>query len=259
MTALWYNAAVSAESNPEPVAAPQDAASQARSKRAGRLATGAGRGKGTQGIRNVGIAVERAGADAVATQAQLAQPSKPIIHSENAPANRIQPKGGHPSLLTQERHEKIIEALTNGCYISTACQNVGVSEGTYQNWMNWGAQLFDEFGEAGPPVDHSRRGFFDFWVDASRANMAAEAYAMACLHGAMEGDWRAAAEYMKMKAPEKYSPHRLKERYETTLSPELATKIGVVMVKVVTEYVAPAVLPEVIEKLSAELEAFGDA
>lgn len=42
--------------------------------------------------------------------------------------------------LTKARCDKIVDGVRKGNYITTVCQSVGISRGTYTNWKKWGEQ-----------------------------------------------------------------------------------------------------------------------
>ena len=46
---------------------------------------------------------------------------------------------GRPTKLTPELQEQVVSALSNGCYLETACASVGIGRTVMLNWMRRGA------------------------------------------------------------------------------------------------------------------------
>lgn len=54
---------------------------------------------------------------------------------------------GRDSKLTPERQARIIEALDVGSFIQTACKYAGISQKSYENWINEGRAIFETIDE----------------------------------------------------------------------------------------------------------------
>lgn len=88
--------------------------------------------------------------------------------------------GGRPSKLTDERAERILDALRAGNYLETAARYAGVSYDTLNEWR----KRFPEFSEA---------------VEKARAD--AEARNVAVLQQAARTKWQAAAWWLERSFP----------------------------------------------------------
>ncbi len=99
---------------------------------------------------------------------------------------------GRPSKLTDERGERILEALRAGNYLGTAARYAGIGESTLHEWRT----KYPEFAEA---------------VEKARAD--AEARMVAVIMKAAPIHWQAAAWWLERSFPGRYGR---RERIEHT-------------------------------------------
>jgi transposase len=90
---------------------------------------------------------------------------------------------GRPSKLTEERQEKVLEALRAGNYLETAAAYAAISYQTLNEWR----KRFPEFSEA---------------VEKARAD--AEARMVAVIMKAAPVSWQAAAWWLERSFPSRY-------------------------------------------------------
>lgn len=100
--------------------------------------------------------------------------------------------GGRPTKLTQEVHQKIVDALSGGTYFETACAFAGVSSSTGRDWMRRGARAKTGI----------YRAFHDD-VDAARAR--AEVALLMSINRSGATFWQARAWILERTHPERYS------------------------------------------------------
>jgi hypothetical protein len=94
--------------------------------------------------------------------------------------------------LTDERQARICDALTIGVPRATAAVAGGITERTFYFWL--------EKGEAA-----TRGRYFQFFQAVRASENQAEVTAMAIWRQGMQGDWRAAKEFLERRFPEKYA------------------------------------------------------
>jgi transposase len=104
-----------------------------------------------------------------------------------------------PTKLTPTVEKKIVDAIRAGNYAKVAAECAGISERTYDDWLQRG-----ESGDA---------PFSEFARAVARASAEAEVEAVALICKAMHEDWRAALEYLKRRHPERWQ-----DRSKTELS-----------------------------------------
>lgn len=101
-----------------------------------------------------------------------------------------------PTKLTPETQERIIQALKAGNYREPTARSAGIAPSTLYSWL--------ERGEA--DVEQGKATIYAEFVEAvRRAEGDAEVHAVAVLRRAMMQDWRAAAEYLKRRHPDRWS------------------------------------------------------
>ena len=109
---------------------------------------------------------------------------------------------GRPNKLSPEIQERICSALRGGNYESAAAAAGGVGSSTFHRWMERG-----RLAKSGP--------YRDFWVAVTRARDAAELSLVSMWVAAMPSDWRAIAEFLARRYPERWGK---RERNEVTVS-----------------------------------------
>jgi hypothetical protein len=152
---------------------------------------------------------------------------------------------GRPTLLNDERAQRIVDAVTAGNYLKVAAQWAGVSERTLMGWLARGraAQaLIDDHddlrvycpecgadrGELGQPMaadpNDNRCGvcgttadprpwslppdedrYLQFLHAVTRAETSAEVAAVTAWRGAFAEDWRAARDYLVRRRPDRWA------------------------------------------------------
>ena len=95
------------------------------------------------------------------------------------------------SKLTPEVHDKIINLIKAGNYISTACQVVGINVGTYYYWLKKG-------------MENKSKKYAKFYGDVKKAEAINEAYYLKFIQKAALKNWQAAAWFLERKYPAKY-------------------------------------------------------
>lgn len=116
--------------------------------------------------------------------------------------------GGAPSLLTQDRQEKIADYLSKGVPAKVAAKASGITEQTYHRWKRLGREQI-EAGEEGE--------YRNFVEAIDQAEAEAEARMVEMVTAAAPDDWRAAMTYLERRRPEDWGK---KERIEHSGSEE---------------------------------------
>jgi len=109
---------------------------------------------------------------------------------------------GRPTKLSPEIQERICSALRDGNYESAAAAAGGVGSSTLHRWLEKG-----RLAKSGP--------YREFWVAVTRARDAAELSLVSMWVAAMPSDWRAIAEFLARRYPERWGR---RERAEVTVS-----------------------------------------
>lgn len=102
--------------------------------------------------------------------------------------------GGRPSLFTEERAQRIIEAVRRGLTYKQAAAYGGISYATLNRWRIRGR---DE--NSGPEE------FREFWRQLEQANgEAAFQFLGSISTAAEEGDWKAASWFLERRFPDQW-------------------------------------------------------
>lgn len=114
---------------------------------------------------------------------------------------------GRPSKLTPAMHTKICDMLRKGNYVTTVASACGLHPQTIHTWRRRGsdpnyAPEGVEFDEDGFTLDF----YGDFARDTTIAMAQAEVEAVGSLKDHFDRDWRAAAEFLQRKFPERWNP-----------------------------------------------------
>lgn len=113
---------------------------------------------------------------------------------------------GRQSLLTPTRQETIIQLISAGNYIETACQAVGISHQTWHNWQNRGRTERERLNvQKDATPDPREAPYVDFVEAVEKAFAEAEARNMALIQSAaLAGTWQAAAWILERTRGKKY-------------------------------------------------------
>lgn len=119
---------------------------------------------------------------------------------------------GRKSSLTPEVHEAIIEGIKAGNYVSTVMAALGIPYHNFYQWK-WKGQPQPVYDDDGNHVgDEYPDNFYgDFARDLAEAEAFAEMKAVKALQSHFDKDWRAAAEYLSRKFPQKWNPKQVVE------------------------------------------------
>ena len=109
-----------------------------------------------------------------------------MTEKKDAPKN----KGGRPSAFTEERKEKILQALRAGNYRTAAAKWAGIEPGTLKAWVNRG--------------NHGEPGYAEFVAAIKEAEGQAEASLVATIKKASQEHWQAAAWLLERKLYRKW-------------------------------------------------------
>ena len=110
-----------------------------------------------------------------------------------------------PSKLTPETQSKLIQAIRAGSHLITACRLVGVDYSSFRRWMIKG--------------EKQRKGQFREFCEAVRgAEAEIEIRLVATWRQAAVEDWKAAAEFLSRRFPDRWSPT---QKFQVQLEAEL--------------------------------------
>lgn len=150
---------------------------------------------------------------------------------------------GRGLTLSPRMLSALVVTISNGVFLKTACQHVGISEGSFYRWMNRGEALTiilnNDFGDGAadeimlehidkqvpdqkdlfkqetianlvkhPPADiagheHEWVYWVFFWL-VEKAKTIAEVRAVGIIQNAMPDNWQAAGWYLERSHPDKY-------------------------------------------------------
>lgn len=149
--------------------------------------------------------------DGITVAARATGVSTSTIYDWRAQARRRAPAPpiGRPSLLEDgdPRVAALLEHLTTGVPVATACHLAGLSEGTYYRWMTRGDTAPPDNPDEHDPDTLYRK----FREQALCALAKSEATMVQVLRDAATGnngydkDWRAAAEMLKRRYPDRWN------------------------------------------------------
>lgn len=113
-------------------------------------------------------------------------------------------KTGRPTLLDEDRLERISNALRDGASIEHASRAAGIHRATYHNWVERGRNERDRRG-AGLPADENETPFLDFLdtIEKAQAEAAVNFIGEIASH-ARNGTWQAAAWILERKYPREW-------------------------------------------------------
>jgi len=116
---------------------------------------------------------------------------------------------GRLSKLTEEREKLILEEIRAGSYLEIVCQQAGISDDTYYEWMNRGKKELERVAQSpGRRVRRSERKYVNFYLNVREAKAFSESELVKLWRRAAPKDWKAAAEFLARRYPERWSPTR---------------------------------------------------
>ena len=99
---------------------------------------------------------------------------------------------GRPSKLTPETQSKLIQAIRGGSFLVVACEFAGVSYKVFRDWMIRGET-------------EGKGQFREFRNAVIKAESEVEVRLTASWQKATADDWRAAAEFLSRRFPDRWS------------------------------------------------------
>jgi len=116
---------------------------------------------------------------------------------------------GRFSKLTEESERIILEEIRAGSFYEIACKQAGISERTLRNWMNRGKKELERVAQSpGRRVRRSERIYVNFFKNVLEAEAFSEDELVKLWRRAAPKDWKAAAEFLARRFPERWSPTR---------------------------------------------------
>ena len=116
---------------------------------------------------------------------------------------------GRHSKLTEEREKLILEEIRAGSFHKIACQRAGISDSTFRNWMNRGKKELERVAQSPRRrIRRKERIYTDFFQNVLKAEAFSESELVKLWRRAAPEDWRAAAEFLARRYPERWSPTR---------------------------------------------------
>ena len=112
-----------------------------------------------------------------------------------------------PSLLTPERQQRIVTAISAGNSRDISAAYAGISPKTFFEWLKKGRE-----GRGGAV-------YRDFADAIGKADAEAEVYAVGIIRQAMPDQWQAAAWWLERRKPQDWAKH---EKIESTVEGHLA-------------------------------------
>ena len=113
-------------------------------------------------------------------------------------------KLGRPTLLDEDRLNRITEALENGTAARHAIRAAGVTHTTYYNWLERGRKERDR-RNANLPEDPTETPFLDFLDAVEKAEaVAATSHMQNIAQTALNGTWQASAWILERRFPRDY-------------------------------------------------------
>ena len=116
---------------------------------------------------------------------------------------------GRPSKLTEDLEKLILEEIRAGSFHKIACQRAGISDTTFRNWMNRGKKELERVAQSPRRrIRRKERIYTDFFQNVLKAEAFSESELVKLWRRAAPEDWRAAAEFLARRYPERWSPTR---------------------------------------------------
>lgn len=115
-----------------------------------------------------------------------------------------------PLKLDDARIEVIAKNLASGCFIDEAGAAAGIHRSTMNGWLKRG-YLAAGRRDAGEELEGNDLLYVKLWDRVTEAKAVAIVYAHARIRAAMADKWQAAAWYLAVVDPQRYSSHRRPE------------------------------------------------
>ena len=103
--------------------------------------------------------------------------------------------GGRPSKLDADVKKQLVDAISAGNYIEVACEHAGITKRTFYTWLEKG-----EIARSGE--------YREFYLEIQEAQANLEVALVAQWMQNVKKDWRAAAEMLSRRFPDRWSPTR---------------------------------------------------
>lgn len=114
---------------------------------------------------------------------------------------------GRPSMLTDDRARRIVELAAHGHYNTTIARAVGVSQRSYQRWLQLGEEAAERL-ETGQPIEPEHERYWQLWQQVRAAEATVVDNALTAIHHAYAADpvkgWGAAAWILERKYPAEF-------------------------------------------------------
>lgn len=109
--------------------------------------------------------------------------------------------------LTEETHKIIVDSIAKGNYYSPAARAAGITYGTFRVYMKRGEAELARVGENNwRKVRKKEKKYVDFYRDVKAAEAQSETTLVENWSKQAVDDWRASAEMLARKHPERWSP-----------------------------------------------------
>lgn len=115
------------------------------------------------------------------------------------------PRTGAPTKLTRATQRAVVKALRQGNYLAVAARQAGIHRVTLNAWLKKGAEA-QQAVDRGEELTGDAPRYLAFRVAVQEAEAQAEADLVARWSAATRHDWRAAAELLARRHPDKWSP-----------------------------------------------------
>ena len=114
-------------------------------------------------------------------------------------------KRGRRRTITPELTKQVCELLSDGNFINTVCQYVGIGVSTYYKWCTRGEEELQrvEDGEI-EEVRKEERIFVEFVEATTRARARSEVDSVAIIRKAAKKDWKAASFFLERSHNERW-------------------------------------------------------
>jgi transposase len=109
--------------------------------------------------------------------------------------------------LTEQVQKDLVKYISQGVYMRQACEYVGIAEQSVYNWMARGSNeiLRLEANPRSKPLA-KEAPYVEFYKKIKTAENASEVRAVILWQKAIDGDWRAAKDFLARRFPDRWSP-----------------------------------------------------
>lgn len=115
------------------------------------------------------------------------------------------PRVGRPLALTKARQRAIVRSMEQGAYLSVAARAAGIHRGTLSRWLKIGREAIAR-RDAGEELTGDSARYAAFCDAVEEAEAHAEQVLVARWSAETRSDWRAAAELLARRHPDRWSP-----------------------------------------------------